>query len=122
MESHLCVHTGDLTVTQKLAPGLWSVCSAEPILAQLSSGQTAAASVDPMSSKRAGCTLNFSANISTAEHPERFKKKFTWNFRQPLHVVLQSLLFSLGWVPTGHILPCFILFLVFLAEQHIRKK
>lgn len=86
---------------------LRSVCIAEPILAQLGSGQTAAASVALMASKRGGCTLNFSANISTAEHPERFKKKLRWNFRQPLHALLQSLVFSLGWIPT---------------EQHIRKK
>lgn len=103
MKSYLCVCTGNVTVKQKLAPRPWSI--AEPVVAQLGSGQTAAASLALLSSKRGGCTLNFSANIPTAQLPESFKKMFRWNFRQALLVTLKSLVFSLRWVPTSHILP-----------------
>ena len=42
-ESRLCFHTGDMIVERRLAPRPQTARIAEPILAQLSSGQTAAA-------------------------------------------------------------------------------
>lgn len=79
-ESHLCFRPGDGIVERPLAPRPPTARTAEPVLAQLGSEQTAAASLGPMPSETAGCTLNFSANRHIAEKPERFKKKFTWNF------------------------------------------
>lgn len=70
MKSYLCVCPGNVTVKQKLAPCPWSMCIAEPGVAQLGSGQTAAASLALLSSQRAGCMLSFSANIPTAQLPE----------------------------------------------------
>lgn len=58
----MCFRPGDGIVERPLAPRPPTARTAEPVLAQLGSEQTAAASLGPMPSETAGCTLNFSAD------------------------------------------------------------
>lgn len=66
-ESHFCFHAGKRAVERRLAHRPQSGRIAERVLARHSSGQTAAASSDPMPGERVGCTFNSLANIHIAE-------------------------------------------------------